>query len=159
VRLTARPFRAGANVEGLNARSVRVGVGGAEEGWAGGGSGGVGPGAGGPGGAGAGGPGACGAPQILPFACTSMSSTPTHSSWPFAFVVITRSCTSGRSSAAAGNAPVTGVTSLASPGPVVASATNAPWTTVKSPDAPTRYCSATGCTASAIDDRSMSRSR
>ncbi len=52
-----------------------------------------------------------------------MSSMPTHSSCPAAFVVITRICTSGWLSAAAGNVVSTGVTRLAAPGPLVASAT------------------------------------
>jgi hypothetical protein len=51
-----------------------------------------------------------------------MSSTPTHSSLPAAFVVITRTCTSGLSFASAGRLTATGVVALARLGPVVASA-------------------------------------
>ena len=146
------------NADGVSARSVRAGAGWAGEGGVGagaGGTGGAGPSGGAVPGRGAGGAGT----QIPPPARTSMSSIPTHSSWPVAFVVITRSCTSGRLSAAAGSTAATGVTRVAAPGPVVASATNAPGTAAKAPESPTRYCRATGCTASAFDDRSTSRSR
>ena len=44
---------------------------------------------------------------------TEMSSTPTHSSLPTAFDVITRTCTSGWLSAAAGSVALTDVTSVA----------------------------------------------
>ena len=54
-----------------------------------------------------------------------MSSMPTHSSLPTASVVIIRTWTSGWLSAAAGKVALTGVTSVARLGPVVASATKA----------------------------------
>ena len=46
-------------------------------------------------------------PRLRPL--TAMSSTPTHSSWPAALAVSTRTCTSGRLSAAAGSTADTGV--------------------------------------------------
>jgi hypothetical protein len=110
--------------------------------------------AGDPDGAPAGGAGGSGSSAPL----TARSFTPTHSSCPIAFVVITRTCTSGCPAAAAGSAALTGVRSPATLGPAVASATNPAGTFAKSPEAPTRYCSATGCTASAIGDASTSRS-
>jgi len=69
---------------------------------------------------------------------TSRSSTPTHSSLPTALVVMIRTCTCARSLASAGKVTSTGVTSVARLGPVVASATKADGTLVKSPVAPTR---------------------
>ena len=56
---------------------------------------------------------------------TEMSSMPTHSSLPTASVVMTRTLTIGWLFAAAGSVTLTGVTSVARLGPVVASATNA----------------------------------
>ena len=63
-------------------------------------------------------------------AVTEMSSTPTHSSLPTAFVVMIRSWTSGWLSTAAGSETFTAVTSVARLGPVEASATNAAGTLV-----------------------------
>jgi hypothetical protein len=68
-----------------------------------------------------------------------MSSSPTHSSRPAAFVVITRTSTSGSSSASAGRTVRTGVTAVASPGPVVASTTYPPGAFANSPTRPIRY--------------------
>ena len=56
-------------------------------------------------------------------AVTEMSSTPTHSSIPGASVVMIRTSTTGWLFAAAGRVTLTGVTSVARLGPVVASAT------------------------------------
>jgi len=53
---------------------------------------------------------------------TTMSSMPTHSSLPAALVVMMRTCTWAWLSAAAGRVTVTGVTSVACEGPLVASA-------------------------------------
>jgi hypothetical protein len=86
-----------------------------------------------------------------------MSSMPTHSSCPAAFVVMTRICTSGWLFAPGGNVVRTGVTRVAALGPVVASATYPPGAAANSPVAPTRYWTATGSAASA-PEASMSRS-
>jgi hypothetical protein len=61
----------------------------------------------------------------LPQSVIRMSSIPTHSSAREASVVMMRIWTSGRFAAAGGSTTITGVTSVASDGPVVASATNA----------------------------------
>ena len=73
------------------------------------------------------------APRPQPAVETTMSSTPIHSSLPTAFVVMTRTSTSGWLSAAAGSTTQTGVTRVGLARPVVASATNAAGTFVKSP--------------------------
>ena len=73
-----------------------------------------------------------------------MSSTPTHSSLPTAFVVMIRTWTSDWLFTAAGSVTLTGVTAVARLGPVVASATKPAGTFVKLPVEPTRYWSATG---------------
>src|SRR5829696_1086540 len=89
-------------------------------------------------------------------ATTPMSSMPTHSSLPVAFVVMIRTWTTAWSLAAAGRTTSTGVTRLARSGPDVASATKPAGRLVYVPVVPTRYWTATGCTAlSAVP--SMSR--
>jgi hypothetical protein len=155
-RAIAGPRRSGVNVSGVSLRSVSSTAGrpgpsglGMGFGFGSGDGGGLGAGCGGGCGSGAG-PGQLppGEPVTV---VTSMSSTPTHSSCPAAFVVITRTCTSGWPFAAAGNVVRTGVTSAAAPGPVVASATYPPGAASKLPLAPTRYWMATGSCASALE--------
>ena len=155
-RLSAGPRSAGTKLAGLISSADRTGAGSDAGGGPIGGSG-AGGGAG-PGGAGAGAGAGGGAVQGEPKLATSMSSIPTHSSWPIAFVVITRTWTSGWSSAVAGSVARTGVTSVASPGPDVASATKPSCAGLKLPAPPTRYCTATGWTASEVEDASTSRS-
>jgi hypothetical protein len=69
-----------------------------------------------------------------------ISSIPTHSSFPGAFVVIMRSSTRGWLSAAAGSITSIGVTRVAKLGPDEASAMYPPATLVKLPLLPIRYC-------------------
>src|SRR5689334_10113760 len=76
-------------------------------------------------------------------AIAEMSSTPTHSSGPLAFAVMILTWTALWSFAAAGRPTSTGVTRVASFGPVVASATNPAGRFVYVPLAPTRYWTAT----------------
>jgi hypothetical protein len=85
-----------------------------------------------------------------------MSSMPTHSSGPLAFVVMIRTWTVAWSLAAAGSPTSTGVTSPARFGPSVASSTKPAGRFVNVPLAPTRYCTATASTALA-EPASMSR--